>query len=67
MIKIKSKQPIQISGIGITPNGRTAYLLNVLFEPGAPYGTVIPLRTATSTVGKPITVAPGPAAIVFTR
>ncbi len=67
VITIRSKQSIEISAIGITPNGRTAYLLNVLFEPGAPNGTVIPLRIATGTVGTPITVAPGPAAIVFTR
>jgi hypothetical protein len=39
----------------------------VLSEPGASYGTVIPLRIATGTVGTLITVGAGPAAIVFTR
>jgi hypothetical protein len=34
---------------------------------GAPYGTVNPLRIATGTVGTPITVGAGPAAIVFTK
>jgi DNA-binding beta-propeller fold protein YncE len=56
-----------LDGIGITPDGSTAYLLNLVFEPGSFPGTVIPLRTATSTLGKPITVATAPGAIVFAR
>jgi DNA-binding beta-propeller fold protein YncE len=51
--------------IAITPNGKTAYILNAVFEPGTFPGTVIPLRIATGTLGKPITVGSGPGLIVF--
>jgi YVTN family beta-propeller protein len=49
-------KPIRVGGanqIAITPDGRTAYVLNI----GA--GTVIPVSTATNTAGPPIPVAPG--------
>ena len=67
VITLKSMGAIEISAIGITPDGTTAYLLNVIFEPTPSTGTVIPLRIATNTLGKPITVAARPAAIVFTK
>jgi YVTN family beta-propeller protein len=47
--------------IAITPDGKTAYVLNI----GS--GTVTPIRTATGTAGTPITVGTEPMAIAITR
>ena len=66
-ITVKTSPGFDVSAIGITPNGKTAYLLNLIVEPTPGSGTVIPLRIATRTLGAPINVAAGPAAIVFTR
>jgi YVTN family beta-propeller protein len=46
--------------MAITPDGRTAYVVNW----GS--GTVTPICTATNTPGKPITVGPYPDAIAIT-
>ena len=64
-VVVKSSPGVLLDGIGITPDGRTAYILNEIFEPASFPGTVIPLRTATNTLGKPITVGTAPSAIVF--
>ena len=64
---VKSSPGVTLDGIGIAPDGRTAYILNEIFEPASFPGAVIPLRTATNTLGKPITVGTAPSAIVFAR
>jgi DNA-binding beta-propeller fold protein YncE len=64
---LMSTRGVLLDGIGITPDGRTAYLLNQVFEPATSPGTVIPLQTATNTLGKPITIATAPSDIVFAR
>ena len=46
--------------IAITPNGKTAYVLNFNGD------TVTPIRTATNTAGPPITVGIAPNAIAIT-
>jgi hypothetical protein len=56
---------LAITGIEITPNRQTAYLLNQVTEPTPAYGTLIPLRTATNALGKPIKVRPARARIAF--
>ena len=66
-VVVKSSPGVLLDGIGIAPDGRTAYILNEIFEPASFPGTVIPLRTATNTLGKPITVGTAPSAIVFAR
>jgi YVTN family beta-propeller protein len=48
-------------GIGITPDGRTVYVLNNNTD------TVTPIRTATNTALKPITVGRYPEGIAITR
>ena len=48
------------AGIAITPDGKTAYVLNGLS------GTVIPISTATNTPGKPIKVGIDPGVIAIT-
>jgi YVTN family beta-propeller protein len=57
-------RPIKVGrlprAIAITPDGKTAYVVNW----GA--GTVTPIQTATNTPGKPITVGPYPVAIAIT-
>jgi DNA-binding beta-propeller fold protein YncE len=45
--------------IAITPNGKTAYVVNS-------GGTVTPIRTATSTAGNAINVGLAPVAIAIT-
>jgi DNA-binding beta-propeller fold protein YncE len=52
--------PDGLANIAITPNGRTLYLADSLGD------TVIPVNTATHTVGTPITVAADPNAIAIT-
>src|SRR5215470_3370521 len=52
--------PFGPHSVAITPNGKTLYLLNFLG------GTVIPVRTATNTVGKAIRVGTDPSAIAIT-
>ncbi len=64
---VKSSPGVTLDGIGIAPDGRTAYILNEIFEPASFPGTAIPLRTATNTLGRPITVGTAPSAIVFAR
>ena len=66
-VVVKSSPGVTLDGIGIAPDGRTAYILNEIFEPASFPGTVIPLQTATNTLGKPITVGTAPSAIVFAR
>jgi YVTN family beta-propeller protein len=65
-ITVKSSPGTDLAGLGITPDGTTAYILNEIFEPGSFPGTVIPIRTATNTAGKPITVESGASLIAFT-
>jgi YVTN family beta-propeller protein len=45
--------------IAITPNGRTAFVVNYYSD------TVTPIRTATNTVERPIKVGHGPTAIAI--
>ena len=66
-VAVKSSPGVMLDGIGIAPDGRTAFILNEVFEPASFPGTVIPFRTATNTQGKPITVGSAPSAIVFAR
>ena len=66
-VVVKSSPGVLLDGIEIAPDGRTAYILKEIFEPASFPGTVIPLRTATNTLGKPITVGTAPSAIVFAR
>jgi DNA-binding beta-propeller fold protein YncE len=65
-ITVNSSPGVDLAGLGITPDGKTVYILNEIFEPGSFPGTVIPLWTATNTAGKPITVESGPSVIAFT-
>ncbi|HUJ06722.1 MAG TPA: YncE family protein [Streptosporangiaceae bacterium] len=64
-ILVRYPRGVDLSGIGIAPDGRTAYLLNEIFEPGFSRGTVIPLRIASGRLGRPIGAGIGPSAIVF--
>jgi YVTN family beta-propeller protein len=52
-------------GIVVTPDGGTAYIVQDDLAGNLP-GTVIPLRTATGTLGTPIPVGIGPGAIAIT-
>ena len=62
----KRGEPIKVGGgastMAITPNGKTAYVANINY---GGTGTVTPIRTATNTAGKAISVGaePGPIAI----
>ena len=50
--------------IAITPDGKTAYVVDGADHPG--WGTVTPIATATNTAGKPIRVGAVPQAIAMT-
>jgi YVTN family beta-propeller protein len=60
----KAGPPIQVGSspvdIAITPNGKTAYVVN------SASGTVTPVDTATNTAGSRIDVGGSPYAIVIT-
>jgi YVTN family beta-propeller protein len=56
----------QPSAIAITPDGRTAYVVNTSDQAGLKDGTVTPITTATDQPGKPITVGIEPDAIAIT-
>jgi DNA-binding beta-propeller fold protein YncE len=62
-------QPIEVgagvTAIAITPNGRTAYVVNYGSYPDDE-GTVTPIQTATGTAGKTIKVGNEPEVIVIT-
>ncbi|MGO9278058.1 MAG: YncE family protein, partial [Streptosporangiaceae bacterium] len=65
-IKIAVPGPPEILGaMAITPDGKTVYVANHGFDT-APADTVIPISTATSKVGKAITVGESPDAIAIT-
>jgi YVTN family beta-propeller protein len=59
------KVGIHPDAIAITPNGKTAYVLNSGSGTSGP-GTVTPINTATNTALKPITVGKYPVAIAIT-
>jgi DNA-binding beta-propeller fold protein YncE len=52
-------------GIALTPDGKSAYLINYGPVPRGP-GTVTPVRLATGTVLPPIKVGSYPSAIAIT-
>src|SRR4029077_19326730 len=61
-------KPIKVgsrpSGIAITPDGKTAYVVDGVDHPG--WGTVTPITTATNTAGKLIRVGGSPQTIAMT-
>jgi YVTN family beta-propeller protein len=67
------KVDVSAGVIGITPNGKTAYAADgyiVMHPSPTPINAVIPIRTATNTVGRTILAAPPGAAVdafAFTR
>jgi len=56
----------QPSAIAITPDGRTAYVVNTNDQAGLKDGTVTPITTATDEPGKPVKVGIEPDAIAIT-
>ena len=62
--------PITVGGtpeaIAITPNGKTAYVVNYVRNPRTVVGTVTPINTATNTPGPPIRVGGDPRPIAIT-
>jgi YVTN family beta-propeller protein len=62
---IALKRSLTSIRIAITPNGRTAYIVQDDFAGNLP-GTVIPLQIASGTLGTPIPVGIGPGAIAIT-
>ncbi|MGH3158269.1 MAG: hypothetical protein ACRDNF_17085 [Streptosporangiaceae bacterium] len=52
--------------VAVTPNGKTAYVVNEVRHAGTPLGNVIPIDVATNTAGTPIPAGADPFAMVIT-